>query len=120
MEVERNPELDRALRNMADEGVRLQQVESLEAGRQEAACRREWVQVEALTVWTAHVLLPSRLPEASIPALGQLDAVLETNRPWRPSSTVTLRSALVLPTPPSNEWKVVMYLDVRSPFLVYG
>lgn len=50
---------------------------------------------------------------------GQLDAVLETNRPWQPSSTVTLRSALVLPTPPSNEWKGAMCLDVRSRFLVH-
>lgn len=102
----RSPAFDRALRNMADEVFRVQPVESLEARRQAVACRREWGQGESLRVWTVHVLLPSRLPEASIPdvrALGQLDAVLETSRPWRTSSTVTLRSALVLPTPPSNE-----------------
>ena len=86
----RRPAFDRALRNMADAVFRLQRVESLEPWRQEVARLREWVQREALSVWTAHVLLPLRLPEASIPEvriLGRLDAVLETNRPRRTSST---------------------------------
>lgn len=55
---------------------------------------RKWVQGESLRVWTALVLLPSRLPEASIPearTLGQLGAVLDANRPWRTSAAVTSR-----------------------------
>lgn len=113
----RSPAFDRALRNMADAVFRLQRVESLEPWRQEVAWWREWVQREALSVWTAQVLLPSRLPEASIPearTLGQWGAVLDANRPWRTSSAVTLTSALVLPTPPSSEWRAAMHMDVRS------
>lgn len=93
VDVWRSPELDRALRNLADAVFRLQRTESLEASRQEVALLREWLDGEesaslrrAVAKLITEVVLPLRLPNLKVPAvqdLDQLDGWLETNmKPW--------------------------------------
>ena len=93
VDVWRSPELDRALRNLADAVFRLQRTESLAAWRQEVVLLREWLDGEesaslrrAVAKLITEVVLPLRLPNVKVPAvqdLDQLDGWLETNmKPW--------------------------------------
>ena len=93
VDVWRSPELDRALRNLADAVFRLQRIESEEAWRRELALLRErlageeWASLRrALALWIINVVLPSRLPGVSVPEAQDLDQLagwMETNmKPW--------------------------------------
>ena len=88
----KSPELNRALRNLADAVFRLLRVESPAACQREMAWWREWMDGEewaslrrALTKCIIE-LLPLRLPGLSVPEvqdLAQLDGWMETHmKPW--------------------------------------
>ena len=79
VDVWRSPGLDRALGNVADALFRLQRVGSLEGGKREVDLLKEWLAGEewaslrrAFVTWIIKVLLPSRLPEATLPEAEEL------------------------------------------------
>ena len=75
----RSPELDRGQLNVADALFRLQRVESMDAARDEVSWLKQWLGGQewqslrrALIAWIIKVLVPWRLPEASVADVGEL------------------------------------------------